>query len=175
MSDVPEIIIDQVNGPKLILSNSSGELKEVKFNDDGSVGIGTTTVLLSGEVSAFPDITAVYNNDETQSVGSIVTRLVIEEELEAGDYEAILSFNWRLNNTKPDFVASLELDESNTIWEMQERPRASGSTQKLPVSAIAPFTISSTGTHKLEFKYYCTDKKKIAYVSKSYMKIKRVK
>ena len=105
MSDVPEIIIDQINGPKLILSNSQGELKEIKFNDNGTIELGTQTILLDGDVSAFPDIPAIHDSEEKQYAGSSAnTRLTFENNLDPGDYEAILSFSWRLNSSAPDFI-----------------------------------------------------------------------
>ena len=170
MSDVPEIQIDPINGPRLVLTNSVGQRRDVCLTSNG-------TLALSGETFDeldFCSIPPLIEDEETGTAGWSLKGTLESGNFKAGNHELTISFNWRNTTSSKSFLLELIQDDDydNPIWEMKERPKTSAD-QMIPSTKVLYLQNLTEGVHKFEVWFRCEENNKMAYMSKLFMKIER--
>jgi hypothetical protein len=114
-----------------------------------------------------------YIPEETQAMGES-KKISMSQDLVPGLYEVKLSFNFSTNTNKTNFVGKLVLNENIILWQINEHPNLSGKSEKMSRTINVPFAVTEKGINTIDFYYSAADSGKIAYISNTYMKIKRI-
>jgi hypothetical protein len=72
--------------------------------------------------------------------------------LPAGDYRVSWCYNWRHSDTKHDFMARVQVDNTTTIHEHQQEPKDRSDSQSFLISGFAKVTLSNA-QHTIDVDY----------------------
>ena len=140
----------------LLDSNYTGVIQICNF-DIQPVGVQSATLLsLLGEGAklVFGD-EYTYAEDRpaaTTSSTTFVQRLrLTTPDVPIGSYRINTSFLWNLDSTSNDILVRIELNDTDTVWEMASEPKDSSSTQDLAGMGHANVQLSGINTFDLDF------------------------
>jgi hypothetical protein len=177
MPDVPEYIFDPSDGPKLkIVSPDGNTIYEITVDNNGEILANAVKILtdanIYGEVNSIPPVKL---EDELEAAGGWSTAVSLtSSDFQVGTYELAVSFNWRTNSTGKSFIAEVVVDDTDVYPVVYQRPKSASSKQRMSASMFVDINIATAGSHQIDLNFKCESSKNIAYISNSYMNIRRI-
>jgi len=169
---IPSIEFDPTNGPTLLIANISGDLVNLTYSNDNSLMVSGATVSTKLFLDEFQPF---QQKDETATAGWSNIGGLLFSNMEAGNYEVTVSFNWRTSTNKKGFLAEIvqDGDYDNPIWELNVIPKSANSKIKQGITKFIWINNLTGGSHSFDLWFACDDENKLAYMSDVYMKIER--
>jgi len=91
----------------------------------------------------------------------------------SGTYRVSWSFLWRHSSTSNDFRGRVQIDDSQTLWEMLQEPQDSGSDQRCPVSGFA-YINPNSGDYDIDLDWCSSSSSSTAYIYNAIVDVWRV-
>jgi len=100
----------------------------------------------------------------TQSTLPVNKLILKTDSIPAGKYRIGWHYVWRYSSTGNNFIAQIEIDDSNQIMYHEQEPQDVGSDIRHNEGGFAYVTFKETGSHSIDFDYWTESGSRTSYV-----------